>query len=52
MDKKKTRKATKSGAAASVKNLPVKGQTAKSVKGGIHVTKRTDTSSPDLFLKC
>jgi hypothetical protein len=51
MDEKKTRKSRKSEAAAAVKNLPVKGESAKKVKGGIHVTKKTDSSSPDLFLR-
>lgn len=48
---KKTRKTKKSGAAA-MKTLPakpIKGETARNVKGGIHITRKIDSSSPQLF---
>jgi type VI protein secretion system component Hcp len=52
MDKKKTRKTRKSGAAASVKDLSLKtlsAKTARSVLGGVHTV---DKSSPVLYQKC
>lgn len=52
MDKKKTRKTRKSGAAASGKDLSVKTLSAKSARGVLGGIHPVDKTSPAMFEKC